>query len=253
MTKRRRILFVLISCVMIASLAALGIWQLKRMQWKDQLIAQISTTLTAKPVSINDITAGIEYGYDVDWLRIKLTGTYLHNLERYVYAPGKAGIGYQVITPFIEKSGSLVFVDRGWVSEAQKNQKTRQPKRQPEGTINLIGVTRVHQANMTLFQADADLASKTWYWYDLETMAADLPAGVGQTPDGQLPVISPVFMQIEPGGEAGTGDWPKIPPVKLELPNNHFQYAITWLSLAVIVFGMMIVFLKKQKPQEAPD
>ncbi len=251
MTKGRRIGFIAFSLLMIVCLVALGAWQLQRMQWKAQLIEQSKSALTAKPVSINDITAGIEYGFSVDWLRIELTGSYRHDLERYIYSPTKAGIGYQIITPFIDDAGILVFVDRGWVPATAKDLANRQPARQPENKIVITGVTRLHIPGTTLFQAQADRVNNVWYWYDRETLATSLPTGTGETTDGQLPIISPVFVQLEPNGEPGVGEWPKIGPVKIELPNNHLHYAITWLSLALITLVMLIIFLRANRKTKA--
>jgi len=250
MTRSRRIGFIVFSGVMIISLLALAGWQVQRMQWKSRLIEQSISALTAKPVTINDITAGIEYGFDVDWLRVRLTGTYRHDLERYYYRPTKQGIGYQVITPFIEDSGFIVFVDRGWVSEAAKDPKTRKSARQPENKITITGVSRVHASGLALFQADPDTANNVWYWYDLTTLTKSLPPNLGETTaeenGGQLPIVSPVFVQLEPKGEPGEGAWPKIEPVKLGLANNHKQYAITWFLLGIIMMLMLILFLRKK-------
>jgi len=247
MTKARRTGFIIFSLLLVAFLVALGSWQIHRMQWKRQLISQSTAAVTAKPVSINDIAAGIEYGYGVDWLRIKLTGTYRHDLERYTYAPGKAGPGYQVITPFLDDSGFLVFVDRGWISDKAKDPKSRKNARQSENTITITGITRLHEPSMTVFLPDADTDNNVWYWYDRKTLAASLPAGIGQTADGQSPIISPVFVQLEPKGEPGAGIWPKIGPVKTDLPDNHLQYAFTWFSLAVFMCIMLVVFLRANK------
>jgi len=250
MSKGRRTAFIIFSLFLIACLVALGSWQIQRMQWKRQLITNSKAAVTAKPVSANDIAAGAEYGYDVDWLRIRLSGSYRHDLERYIYAPGKAGLGYQVITPFIDDSGFLLFVDRGWVSVANKNPKTRKNLRQPEGKITIIGITRLHEPGLTLFLPAADTGKNVWYWYDRQTLAASLPAGIGKSADGQLPIISPVFVQLEPGGEPGEGVWPKVAAVEINLPDNHLQYAITWFTLALFMLAMLVIFLRANKKAE---
>ncbi len=252
MTKSRRILFVVFSILVILVLTALGAWQLQRMKWKARVIEQSISALTAEPVAINDIFAGIEYGFDVDRLRIRLKGKYRHDLERYVYTPTKRGIGYQVVTPFIDDTGFLVFVDRGWVPEKFKDPKARKPARQPENDITITGISRVHPVKLKWFLADPDFANNVWYWYDPDTLAKSMPSGIGETADGQLPLISPVFVQLEPKGEPGDGQWPEIPPADTDLPNNHLKYAITWFSLAAILFVMLLVFLRTQKVKR-PD
>jgi len=247
MTKTRRIVFIVICILAIAVLAGLGVWQVQRMQWKARVIEQSVAALTAEPVTINDIYAGIEYGYDVDRLRIRLNGSYRHDLERFVYTPTKRGIGYRVLTPFVDDTGFLVFVDRGWIPENLKDAKSRKQARQPENRITITGITRVHPVSLTWFLADPDLTNNVWYWYNPQSMALSLPGGVGQTADGQLPLISPVFVQLEPEGEPGQGRWPKISPINEDIQNNHLVYAITWFSMAIIILVMLILFLRTQK------
>lgn len=235
-------------CLLMAMvMTAMGIWQLQRLQWKQNLIAASQKAITAKPITINDITAGIEHGYDVDWLRVRLTGTYRHDLERYIYKPGKAGLGYQVLTPFIEDSGFIVFVDRGWITAKAKQLRPAPGARGPQGMVTVTGISRLHNPGLKLFLADADVKNNIWYWYDRETLAASLPAGLGEKADGSLPIISPVFMQLEPGGEPKTQNAPRVPPIKVDLPNHHQQYAITWFALALVMLVMLFVFYRSQK------
>ncbi len=55
----------------ILLLVGLGSWQVLRLQWKLDLIEKRSSSLTGNPVTIYDIEAGMEHGYDVDrilWL-----------------------------------------------------------------------------------------------------------------------------------------------------------------------------------------
>ena len=101
----------------ILLLVGLGSWQVLRLQWKLDLIEKRESSLTGNPVTIYDIEAGMEHGYDVDFLRVRLTGRYRHEATRYVYRARGKRPGFQVITPFIDKSGFIVFVDRGFIDQ----------------------------------------------------------------------------------------------------------------------------------------
>lgn len=247
MTERRRNGFLVFIALMVLVLIGLGTWQLQRLDWKKDLIRQSQAAITAKPVSMNDITAGIEHGYQVDWLRISLTGHFRHDLQRYLYKPTKQGLGYQVITPFIDTAGYVVFVERGWIPKALKASADPETIRKPQGKITITGITRLHDPGFKLFLADRDVKNNIWYWYDVKTMAASLPAGLGEKPDGSLPVISAVFVQLEPGGEPGEQKYPLIKPVRLELPNNHLQYALTWFGLALVMTVLGVYFYRTRR------
>ena len=245
MNQARRTGFLLFTVLAVAVFLALSGWQLYRLQWKNRLIRQATAALAAKPVSLRDIEAGLENGFDVNILRTRLTGHYRHDSQRYVYSPGKSAPGYRVITPFIDNSGYMALVDRGWISQAQFDDKTRKGWRLPESEITITGITRAHARSLNLFTPPSDIEKNIWYSYDLAAMARSLPAGIGRMPDGRSAIMSSFFIQLEPGSEPGSGKWPQTPPAKIKFPNNHLQYAVTWFSLAVITIIMSVMFMRK--------
>ena len=242
----RRRGFIAFALVAVSCLVALGVWQVQRLHWKEQLIKQATASLTARPVSMNDITAGIEYGYDVNLMRVRLNGTYRFDLNRYIYWPQNGKPGYRVITPFLDKLGYIVLVDRGWVSQRALKAKPHTGWREPEGTVTVTGITRAHARAVSFLTAPPDKKNHIWYAYDLAGIAASLPANLGETAQDGAAIVSPLFVQLEPKGEPGKGRWPQIPPAKIDLPNNHLQYAITWFSLAAIVALMSILYLRRK-------
>jgi surfeit locus 1 family protein len=250
MTKARKIGLLVFATLLMAILLGLGAWQLQRLQWKENLIAQSKSAVNAKPVSLTDIEAGLENGYDVNLLRVRMTGIYHHDLERYVYRSNGKKPGFHVVTPFIEETGYVVLVDRGWVNEKNRLPKDRQDARKPEGKINITGITRVHATGLKMFLPDADRKKNIWYWYDRNGLAQSYPEGLGQSADGQMAITAALFLQVEPGGEPGNGLWPQIPPVEIKLTNNHLQYAITWFALALALLVMGILFFQSGREKK---
>ncbi len=253
MRKARRIGFLIFAILLFIVLVGLALWQVQRLQWKNDLVEQSQHAVTAKPVTITDIEAGLEYGFNVNFLRARLNGHYRHDLERYIYRSNKSKPGFHVVTPFIEDTGYIVFVDRGWVPQAKRLPKDRPTSRKPEGKITITGVTRNHATGYQIFLPDPDLSKSIWYWYDRPSLAHSLPAGIGKMPDGQQAIISSLFFQLEPNGEPAKGDVPKILPVTVKLTNNHLQYAITWFALAFILLVMTIYFMRVSKRQPEDD
>jgi surfeit locus 1 family protein len=39
--------------------------------------------------------------------------------------------------------------------------------------------------------------------------------------------------------------------LKVELPNNHLQYALTWYSLAIVLAVMSWLFIRRRKAEAA--
>ena len=233
-------------------LAGLGTWQLFRLHAKLDLIDKRAASLTGNPVSMYDIEAGMEHGYDVDFLRVRLTGSYRHNASRYIYRARGKRPGYQLITPFIDNSGFIVFVDRGFIDQQMREAPVAGDTRAPEGEISITGVTRNRASDRNMFSPDADMKQGIWYWYDLVGVSASMPDDLLDGYEGPVPITSAVFVQLEPGGEPGTGKWPDPEDLKVELPNNHLQYALTWYALAVVLVVMGWLFMRKQRrPGEA--
>jgi surfeit locus 1 family protein len=61
---------------------------------------------------------------------------------------------------------------------------------------------------------------------------------------------APLFLEVEksdiPGG------WPEGGQTRLELPNNHLQYAITWFLLAGAVVIIYLVYVRSAYRRRIP-
>lgn len=214
-------------------LVALGVWQLQRLVWKRDLIARIETGLNANPVTLGDVEAGIEYGYDVDWLRVRAKGHFRHDLERHLYMTRDGGVGWQVATPLETAEGLSIWVDRGFVADAVKDA-ARRPQGQVEGEVEVVGLIRVRDATPDLFTPDNERDRNIWYWWDLQAMTASASPPVAGA-------VMPVM--LETSGEAPPGGWPQPWNRRsVTLPNNHLQYALTWFALALCLAGVTTVY-----------
>ena len=248
---RSKLPVVIASAIGIVLLLGLGTWQMVRLQWKLDLIEKRTASLSGNPVTIQDIEAGMEHGYDVDFLKVKLNGSYRHAATRYVYRARGQRPGYQVITPFIDNSGFVAMVDRGFIDQRMLTAPIADDTRKPEGEISIIGVTRNRASDRNLFSPDADRANNIWYWYDLPGISQSMPQDLAEGYTGPEAITSAMFVQLEQGGEPGAGNWPDPEDLKVELPNNHLQYAITWYSLALVLVVMSWLLIRRSRQDEA--
>ena len=53
--------------------------------------------------------------------------------------------------------------------------------------------------------------------------------------------VAPFY--LEAGATEVPGGWPKGGQTRLELPNNHLQYALTWFSLAASLLVIYVVYV----------
>lgn len=231
----------LMTLLMLPVLVGLGTWQWHRKVWKEDLIAKLDTRAKAEPVSYaRALTDYVKTG-DVEFLRVRVTGTFDHGQERHVYAPRNQGPGWNVYTLLRPEGGvPPLFVNRGWVPEALKDSSKR-AQGQISGPQTLVGRARVPE-HKGWFTPDNDYAGNQWFWRDLDGMAwgAAGPPSILQFNTGKMQANAPFSLDAE-AEPANPGGWPKGGTTPVRLPNSHLEYMITWYGFAVtllVVFGI---------------
>lgn len=203
---RRMIAPLIFGVVGVAILLALGTWQLRRLEWKSAILAEIAARLAAAPV---DVPAHPTPAAD-QYLRVRATGT-LEPGELHVYTSVPPhGVGYRVIAPMTLADGRRILLDRGFVPIAEKDA----PR--ATGPIAVTGTLAWPQETDS-FTSAPDREKNIWFARDVPLMAAALDT---------LPAMI-VVAESDPAG-------PLPQPVTVNIPNNHLEYAITWFLLAVV-------------------
>lgn len=225
----------------LAVLIGLGVWQLQRLAWKDGLIAEIETRTKAPPITLKQAIALTREGRDPSYYRVRVEGRFDHAKELYLYAVSEGRAGWHVVTPLNTDDGDTVLIDRGFVPEQLRDPAAR-AEGQPGGTVAVTGIVRVADTQH-LFTPDNEVAANRWFWRDLQAMARSI------SPDGTVEA-APFFVEAEksdvPGG------WPEGGQTRLELPNNHLQYAITWFLLAaalLVIYGFYVRSASRPKSE----
>ncbi|MAZ02959.1 MAG: hypothetical protein CMN56_07460 [Sneathiella sp.] len=226
-----------IPCVLI--LLALTVWQINRYSWKIDLLDTIETQLSAAPETLppGDIDPELWH-----YRRVSLTGEFDHSHEIHLFAHAEAGrAGFHIITPFKRSAeGDIVLVNRGWVPESKKAPETR-AKGLIEGEITVTGIARKPWEKSWSFLPESNAEDNVWLYGELSAMADHL--GIE---------TAPVFVELDanevPGGLPIGGQ------TRISLPNNHIQYAFTWLGLAVAMIVIYVVYgLKRGQAKQNPD
>jgi surfeit locus 1 family protein len=235
---RKLILPAIAAAIVCAILIGLGMWQLERLAWKENLIAQVSARMTAKPVSAPGplIWSGLNVGA-LEYQPVTVSGKFRNDKEAHVIytltAPkGPAsGVGYAVMTPFVTDQGWIVYINRGFVPAAKRDPATR-AEGQIEGETTVVGLVR-GPADRSWFMPGDDAAKNEWFSRDptLYATAAGLPAN-----DVAPYIIDAKFDPSLPGGLPQGGE------TIIDFPNNHLGYAITWFGLAACCAGVFAVF-----------
>ena len=209
----------------------LGCWQIERLFWKRELIAERQAAVAAPPVTV---PGSLEEARGMEFHHVTDEGVFLHDKEIFLGATSEAGRnGYQVLTPLREDGGRIIFVNRGFIPAELKDPGKRADGR-PSGRVQVRGLLRLAPAaKPAWFLPDNRADLNYWFWVDLQAMA---------TAD-QLDWVAPFY--IDADATPNPGGWPKGGVTRLELRNDHLQYAITWFSLAVAL--LVIYFLYRRR------
>jgi len=227
----------------------LGTWQLKRLQWKINLIDELEEKLQLRPLSL-PAKINLDVIPEFVFRKVLLRGKWDHDHTMLLSPRTREGAhGVHVVTPLVRDNGSTLLVDRGFVSNELL---PSAPLRQETGEVEVLGMIRTSQPKNS-FTPDNEPQNGKWYWTDVEAMAEH--AG------GAKAGLQPVFIeQIFEGhaGEASSRQEKGIPigrPTTVDLRNSHLSYVITWYSLSAltaVMFGRLLLRRKRNPGKKMP-
>ena len=226
----------LISVPALIVLVALCLWQIQRLHWKQELIAGREARVAAEPIALP--AAGGDPAA-LDYRRVRLVRAFRHDKELFLGARSLNGnVGYQVLTPFELAGGGAVLVDRGWVPVERKDPASR-AEGQLAGPLALDGIVRL-AAGKVWMQPDNEPDKNMWFFVDLPAMKAE--SGVGIRTD----------LYVDAGGAENPGKYPVGGQTRIQLPNDHLQYAITWGLLALALAVIYVLYHLKLERERRP-
>jgi surfeit locus 1 family protein len=214
----------------------LCIWQVQRLHWKENLIAERHARVAAEPVALPEV--GVDPA-SMEYRRVRLEGTFLHDKELFLGARSLNGnVGYRVLTPFALAGGGAILIDRGWVPVERKAPDSR-AEGQLAGTRAIDGIIRLAPGKAWM-QPDNEPGRNMWFFVDLPAMAA--ASGVDFRTD----------LYVDAGPAENPGKYPVGGQTRIELPNDHLQYAITWGLLAAALAVIYVLYhLKLERERKS--
>jgi surfeit locus 1 family protein len=231
-----RVVLAVLALFLIVLFAGLGTWQVQRLGWKLALIERVNTRVHAKPVAAPTAPRWSQVSKDTDEYRhVSLAGHFLYEYSTPVQAVTELGAGYWLVTPLCTPEGSIVLVNRGFISAAD-NRPGSYPARRASGNPcsstsgpahALTGLLRIAEPGGG-FLRENDPGKNRWFSRDV----AGIAAARG------LPNVAPFFVDAARGQDpAGAPEHPVGGLTVISFQNNHLVYAITWYALALMVAG----------------
>ena len=213
----KKIIFICFSITMILIFILLGFWQLNRKLYKENLIKIIETQTSLAETKYDPQEKNILYR------NFKFSGNFEDQLL-FVYGVNKFDQvnGYFLLMPFVLESGERILVIRGWSRDIESLRFF--DRKEFSGLV-------VGQDKVGFFTPAPDLNQNIFYSFDvgeinrlLKTDFQDFLVIEQNTNHSLIKVNKNKFINIY---------------------NRHFEYIITWFTLALFTTILLVVNRKK--------
>lgn len=231
------ILGAVVFAVLFAGFSALGVWQVQRLAWKQELIRQVDARIHAAPIAAPPPGQVVTRQAD-QYRRVVVSGRFDHSREALVKAVTDLGPGYWVMTPLETDRGFTVLINRGFVpSERQKP--TDRAAGQVVGLTTVVGLLRLTEPDGGFLRAN-DPAGDRWFSRDV--------AGIAKA-RGIAGSVAPYF--IDADATPNSGGWPRGGLTVVRFANSHLIYALTWFGMALMSAAGFVLFAREEKRRRA--
>lgn len=214
---RRYIFPVLIGILGCAILISLGLWQLRRLDWKETMLAEIQSRIDAPAVPLpGSVDPSMKY------MPVEVAGTTTGAEIDVLSGSKEQGGGYQIVSRFITDDGRAIMVDRGFVPQEDRHVE--------RGPTRLTIRGNLHWPDERGSSTPApNLAENIWFARDVPAMAETLDTQpilvVANAVQGDAQGVQPIPVAIE------------------GIPNNHLSYAAQWFMIAAVWAGMTVALI----------
>jgi len=233
-------LLALAALALFVLLCSLGWWQVERRAWKLSLIERIEQRVHATPLELPapadwpNITAASH-----EYMPVFAQGQWLTDKTVFTQATTILGAGFWLLTPLQLDNGAQVWVNRGFMSQAQRA--AWQEPAAAEDRVTVQGLIRMTEVGGGFLRENAP-AENRWHSRDVAAMAQ--AQGLSQAapffvdagiPDAHAPAAAPDAPVAE-----YKGPWPRAGMTVVHFNNNHAVYAVTWFGLALMVLAAAV-------------
>ncbi|MFC3053464.1 SURF1 family protein [Kordiimonas pumila] len=218
-------------CTVIALvlLALLGTWQAGKVGPKTALLAKIQTNMTTSP---EQLPVNIREPKKLAYRHMLFTGERIAEPIRVFGTNQRGESGYNLYAPVRRDTGKIVIVNFGWIPLSMKATPSL-----PMDRLLYAGVVLENGASGSMTPAN-NPAENIWYTSEVNEIAAYFGFAEGDYYEIR-------FFRDHVDSDGG---YPLGGQVRVDIPNNHFQYALTWYGLALALIGVYVVFgLKRAK------
>ena len=205
----------------------LGVWQIERAAHKEGLLQAFNSEQESPPIRLTSQSP--------DWSRVFVDGIF--DSSRQILIDNqihKGKVGYKIFTPFRFDDNKIVLVDRGWIAQGQSRSDLPQLNILEKKSRIIATVTSPEQGVL----AGSELLTNEWPRVS-QTKAVEVIASAFEEP------ILDIVLVLDPGSSQIT-EFIQIKPFAIT-PVKHYGYAMQWFTMSIVLLGMFLYALKREK------
>ena len=205
----------------------LGVWQIERAAHKEGLLQAFNSEQESPPIRLTSQSP--------DWSRVFVDGIF--DSSRQILIDNqihKGKVGYKIFTPFRFDDNKIVLVDRGWIAQGQSRSDLPQLNILEKKSRIIGTVTSPEQGVL----AGSELLTNEWPRVS-QTKAVEVIASAFKEP------ILDIVLVLDPGSSQIT-EFIQIKPFAIT-PVKHYGYAMQWFTMSIVLLGMFLYALKREK------
>lgn len=213
--------FHLLVVAAIVTMVNLGLWQLRRLDERQQFNTTVEARYDEPPVPIDELLDSDTNPEDVEWRPVTASGTYLPEETITIVNRSQNGrAGMNVVVPMQLDDGSVLLVNRGFVPLSME---ISPPV--PATDVEILARLRASQEKRLGQLSDPaeghlEIAQRV----DIDRLAAQLPGEV-----------VPMYVDLTESNPSEVGGLPEPVATPVLGEGNHLSYAMQWLIFATAV------------------
>jgi surfeit locus 1 family protein len=215
----------------LAILLSLGVWQVKRLAWKEALLAEIDAAIAADPIPFDQAIEKFLAGEAIAFRKVKAKGRFAPRDPLRLLSSSNGAPAWTLVQGFEQTTGAPVLANRGKLPQDA----ALPPADDKE--IEIVGLVHWHDEGRGFFDVDNEPDENRWYWWDVVAMSNQFSATHADP--------NYIVLDLVPGSPGTEGL--AVDPPKANLRNNHLGYAITWFGLAGVLVVMTGLLLYRNK------
>lgn len=241
--------------VSLAVLTGLGVWQLHRAAWKNELLDTLAARAGDAALPIDTVWAAAAAGEDVRFQRVRVTGVYDPSAQVGVAAVREGVAGWRLVAPlWLSDQSGVVLVDRGFTPRTPQTV-DRPPRWTLPGADADAAVSSDTQTALQPVRLEGVVRPRAVEgWFSpppspergvFYTLAPEpLMAAFGASDQAPPFVVSAV--SETPAADTRASAPVAWPPAIEDIANRHLEYAFTWFGLAATLVVIAGVFQRRR-------